>query len=162
MAEVDVNPAVNAGQMPASATNDDANQWCMVEYVSSTVSSGSAVSLSNGTSANVTSISLTAGDWDICGVVDYALTGLTATIFKSAISLTSNTLSTQTGGSGLGTDPLVTVPLLTTILSGTYSQNITPVRLSIASTTTIYLVANCTFSLGSVAAYGTIRARRMR
>jgi xanthine dehydrogenase iron-sulfur cluster and FAD-binding subunit A len=33
---------------------------------------------------------------------------------------------------------------------------------SIASTTTVYLVAQCAFSLGTNVGYGTIRARRVR
>jgi hypothetical protein len=40
--------------------------------------------------------------------------------------------------------------------------DIGPVRLSIAATTTVFLVAQCTFTVSTLSAYGTIRARRMR
>jgi hypothetical protein len=131
------------------------------QFITSTVASGSAVALTTATSANVTSISLTAGDWDISGQIDYALIAATSTLFQSGISLTSATLPSQAGGSGLGTDPLAQIPLTTTLLSATYGQGVGPVRLSIAATTTVFLVANQTFSAGSSSAYGTIRARRI-
>ena len=35
-------------------------------------------------------------------------------------------------------------------------------RISLTSTTTIYLVANATFSISTLSAYGTIEARRIR
>jgi hypothetical protein len=37
-----------------------------------------------------------------------------------------------------------------------------PTRLSIATTTTVYLIANHTFSGGTSKAYGTLSARRAR
>ena len=145
-----------------TTANDNAASGNVGELITATIAAGSPASLTTATPANVTSISLTAGDWDISGAVNFVLTGVTGTLFQSAISLTSATLPTQAGGSGLGTDPLVGVPLVTTALSATYTQNIAPVRLSIAATTTVYLVAQAAFSAGTNAAYGTIRARRMR
>lgn len=145
-----------------TATNNNAAAGQVGEFTTATVASGSAVALTTATGANVTSISLTAGDWDVSGQVDLTLTGATATSHQAAISLTSATLSTQAGGSGLGTDPLASFPIPTTTLSGTLDIAIPPVRLSIAATTTVYLVAQCTFSVGTEAAYGTIRARRAR
>lgn len=130
-------------------------------FVTSTVASGSAVSLTSATGANVTSISLPAGDWDISAQVDFALTGATSTSHQSGISLTSATLPTQAGGSGLGTDALAILPMPTTGLSGTLTQAIAQVRLLISATTTVYLVAQAAFSVGSESAYGTIRARRV-
>lgn len=132
------------------------------EFASSTVAAGAAVALTAATSADITSISLTAGDWDVSGQADFVLAGVTATLFQSGISLTTATLPAQAGGSGLGTDALVGVPLLTTLLSATYSQNIAPVRLNIAVTTTVFLVARAAFSAGTTTGYGTIRARRAR
>lgn len=143
-------------------TNSSAPAGYIGELITATVASGSPVALSTATGANVTSISLTAGDWDVSGTVNFALTGVTGTLFQAAISLTSATLSTQPGGSGLGTDPLIIVPLITTTLSATYSCSIPPVRISLAATTTVYLVAQETFSVGASAAFGTIRARRER
>jgi hypothetical protein len=71
-------------------------------------------------------------------------------------------MSAQTGGSGIGTDPLVRIPLILSTATTDYGQTLPPVRVSLAATTTIYLVCEATFAAGSVSAFGTIRARRMR
>lgn len=162
MSNLNITPALPVGQITGTGTNDAAAAGKVGELITTTVAVGSAVAVSTATGVNVASVSLTAGDWDVSGMIDYVLTGVTATLFNAAISLTTNTLSGQAGGSGLGTDPLVTVPLLTTALSATYGQAISPVRVTLAATTPVYLVAQSTFSVGTLAAYGTIRARRMR
>jgi len=145
-----------------TTTNDNAAAGNIGQFITSTVAAGSAVALTTATGKDVTTISLTAGDWDVSGQVDFVLAGVTATLFQSGISLSTNTLPSQAGGSGMGTDALVGVPLLTTILSATYCQGIAPVRISLAATTTVYLVAQAAFSAGTNTAYGTLRARRVR
>jgi hypothetical protein len=124
------------------------------EYVESVIASGSAVTLSTTTTANVTSISLTAGDWDVTGVVDYAMASATATNFNHGISTSSATLG--------GQDSYVQKPFAFSGSSATLGDNAPTVRISIGSTTTVYLVAQAIFSGGSIGAYGTIRARRVR
>lgn len=151
---------INRPTFAASTTNDAAAAGDPGEFITATVASGSAVALTTATGANVTSISLTAGDWDVSGQIDFVLAGATSTLHQAALSLTSATLPTQAGGSGLGTDPLASVPLPTTALSGTLSVPLAPVQISIAATTTVYLVAQSAFSVGTETAYGTIRARR--
>jgi len=148
--------------MLGTTTNDSAASTMVGEFITATVAVGSAVSLTNATGANVTSISLTAGDWDVSAQNDFVLTGATSTSHQSGISLTSATLPSQAGGSGLGTDALAVLPMPTTGLSGTLTQPIPPVRINLAATTTVYLVAQAAFSVGSESAYGTIRARRPR
>lgn len=148
--------------LKGTTTNDSAALGNIGEIVTSTVTSGAAVTLSNAAGANVTNVSLTAGDWDVHGQVDFILAGVTATLFQSGISLTTGTLPTQPGGSGLGPDGVSNVPLLTTVLSATYGQPSGPVRLSVSTTSTVFLVADGTFSVGTLTAYGTIRARRVR
>lgn len=144
-------------------TNDNALAGDIGEYISSTVASGSAVSLTTATPANVTSISLTAGDWDIDGTIDYTPGATTSiTVLNAAVSLTTNTLSTQPGGSGLGSDPLTVLTQAAAVPNGTVTVSSPTVRLSINQTTTVYLVASGTFTVSTLAAYGTIRARRVR
>src|SRR5579863_4104971 len=70
------------------------------EIIRSTIPSGSAVALTTATPANVTSVALTPGDWDVWGVVDFNPAGTTSiTQLISSMSLTTATLSTQAGGS---------------------------------------------------------------
>ena len=128
------------------------------------MASGSAVSLTTVTTANVTSISLTAGDWDVSGVVDYTFGATTSyTQLQAGISLTSATLAGQAGGGGLGTDPNVqfaTPAQVPTALP--YALDIPLTRVSLAATTTVFLVTQATFTVSTLTAFGTIRARRVR
>lgn len=137
-----------------SATNDNAVAGNMGEAVQSLIATGSAVSLTTATAANVTSISLTAGDWDVYGIVNYTETTSTVTARSASISTTSATLATDGSEGNNGVQSTVTSEV----------NSITPmsVRISISGTTTVYLVAKATFSAGTAAAYGGIRARRIR
>lgn len=137
-----------------TTTNDDAGGGFMGEYVSSTIASGSAVSVTTATTTNVTSISMTAGDWDVSAVGKFNLTAASASLFSVGVSTTSATLP--------GDDAYVQKPLITSVLTSTYADTTPVVRLSLASTTTVYLVVRSTFSVGTETAYGTIRARRVR
>ena len=154
---VDKSGNVTAGTTASfvgTNTSNNATTGNIGEYITSTVASGSAVSLTTATTANVTSISLTAGDWDVTGVVDYSATVATATQFQAGSSSNSATLGAQ--------DSYSVFPLSTSASSAPYNQIIPVTRYSLASTTTIYLVSQVTFSVGAISAYGTIRARRAR
>jgi predicted nucleic acid-binding protein len=65
------------GQAPATQTNDSAAAGKVGEFITSNIVVGSAVALTTGTAANVTSVSLTAGDWDVCGEVDLSTAATT-------------------------------------------------------------------------------------
>ena len=131
------------------------------EILESTVASGSAVSLTTATGKDVTTLALTAGDWEITGVVDRSLAGTTLTIASCGISLTADTLPPQAGGSGLSPDAAAYDLKALTTVTGTLNQLVSA-EVNAASGTTVHLVAQDTFSAGTVAAYGTIRARRVR
>lgn len=149
---------------PGTTTNDAAAAGTAGELLTITVPVGSAVAGAATTvSKNLTSLSLTAGDWDVSASCVYALTGVTASVYSCGLGTTTATQASQAGGSGIGTDPLVIqAATFGTTITGTYQQVIPPVRVTLAATTTIYLVANHTFAAGTYAMYGTLRARRMR
>jgi hypothetical protein len=159
---VDPSQAAARNGVLGVTTNSNAVAGYVGEFVTATVAIGAAVGLTTATPANVASISLTAGDWDVSAVADFNLTGATATLIQSGPSLVSVTLPTQPGGSGLGTDALAQLQLALVTVSGVLDLDSNPVRLSIAATTTVYLVASATFSVGSISAFGTLRARRVR
>jgi hypothetical protein len=123
-------------------------------YASATVASGSAVSLTTATPANITSISLTPGDWDVTGVVDYTPGTITSiTILQQGIGLASATFGPQ--------DTYSMETNAAEIPGANQIANPTPVvRVNVTATTTVYLVASATFTASTLAAYGTIRARR--
>lgn len=115
----------------------------------------SSVNLTSATAANITSISLTAGDWDVSGTVQYVPAGTTTVSFQvSAISTTSATVG------GLGT---YTTLNTNSNPAGAGSVIASPtVRISVAATTTVYLVGEATFATSTCSANGLIRARRVR
>ena len=128
------------------------------EVIESLVASGSAVALTTATPANVTSISLSAGDWDIDGHVVFA--GASATtaagdLFSTGISTTSATLPTD------GSEQPVGVPAVTTT-SFKAGTSLIKKTISLSGAATVYLVAEATFSAGTMGAYGSIVARRVR
>jgi hypothetical protein len=140
-------------------TNDNATAGDVGEIISSAVETGAAVALTNGVAANVTSISLTAGDWDVTGVVH--LQGNAATTVSNAfasVSGTSATLSnTAANASQIWSNG-------NTIFAAATYVSVPPItrRVTIASTTTHYLVALAAFGVSTCAAFGYIQARRAR
>ena len=128
------------------------------EYISNNVLIGSAVSLTNNSAANVTSISLTAGDWDVSGSVCYSANA--ATQFNYAyiwVSLTSATLPTMPNSSGSGgtTWGGTGFPSSLSVNSGRF-------RVNVSTTTTVYLSTQVSFSVNTLSAFGFIGARRVR
>lgn len=140
-----------------TSTNDNATAGNIGQYISSSVLIGSAVSLTSSVAANVTSISLTAGDWDVSGVVLYNPNAATTTSYMqvgiSQTSATQPTLGAENNGV-FSTD---------TLAAGVAEAfTIGPMRISLAGTTTVYLVAEATFAVNTQSAYGFIGARRVR
>jgi len=146
-------PAWSTGT-PGVTTNSNASSGKVGEYVSSLIAVGSATSFTTATAKNVTSISLTAGDWDVYGNVTFTEGSATVTARTAGISSTSATLPTDGSEIEMGT--------LTTVVSEKVTLSIPTKRVSIASTTTIYLVGSTTFSAGTSSGYGFIGARRAR
>jgi hypothetical protein len=144
-----------SGGLSASAgivgttTNNNANAGSVGELVTSVVSAGFAIT--TATSTNITTISLTAGDWDVSGNAMWLLsaTATNAQVWVSTVS------ATQPAGTSSGYAALVA-----TVGNG----NIMPtgtLRVSIVATTTVYLTV-LGFFTGTCSIVGTIRARRVR
>lgn len=134
-----------------TTTNDSAGTGIVGEYISATVGSGSPVSLTTGTAANITSISLTAGDWDVVGLVGYLPAGTQTLAFQSS-SATSATQNPADETARTRNPVSMTVANLWVIPTTRYS---------LASTTTIYLVAQADFTI-TCTGFGRISARRCR
>lgn len=157
------NTVFNTPGLVGTSTNNNAAAGQVGEVVASSIASGAAVALTTGVTANVTSISLTAGDWDVTAQVDHLLGATTSiTQLNAGISLATGTLAAQAGGSGLGTDPTSTESFAAMIPTANISQAVGPVRISLSVTTTVYLVAQDAFTVSTASAFGTIRARRER
>jgi len=130
------------------------------EVITSTIVTGSSISLTSVTSANVTSIALSAGDWDVDGRVCFTLASTTTMGYLSGgINTVSATLPVNNAGVatlvGAGTNAVTDVTV-------DPSLSISRVRVSIAAPTTVYLVARAKFATSTCKAYGAIYARRAR
>lgn len=141
-----------------TSTNDSAAAGKVGEIIQSTVLVGAPVGLSTATPADVTSISLTAGDWDVWGSVWFTPAATTSvTIFQGAVNTTSATLPTApAGGAYFKKMQAALVP------NAVFGSPVGTTRISVASTTTVYLVTQATFTADALSAYGYIGARRVR
>lgn len=145
------------GQIPGTGTNDSASAGNVGEVISSTVASGSAVSLSAGTAANITSVSLTAGDWTICGRIGTSGGGTTTLNYvDGGIGSLSATIP------GNETYFLQNYGGATVFASGAPAFPVPCIRLAFASTATYYLVVRGSFATSTMSAFGSVNARRMR
>lgn len=147
------------GQIPGTGTNDSAAAGNVGEYAESIIPIGSQVALTSTTAKTVTSIALTAGDWDVTGCVfisPAAATSLTQT--AGSISTTTNTNDTTAGhfsqkvfAAAIPAGFVITEP-------------IGPFRVTVAAagSATEFLVAQATFTVSTCSAYGILRARRVR
>jgi hypothetical protein len=142
-----------------TATNDNAAAGSVGETVSSKLASTSAVSTPTATFTNLTSISLTAGDWDVRGHVLTISTAVAATGFFTN-QATISTTSASIADDGTQISSTISNPTGATAALGG-SLSLTPRRISLASTTTVYLVVR-PVSAGTITSYGFIEARRIR
>lgn len=154
-----ITPSSTSG-IVGTTTNDSANAGSVGEYITSTVLTGSAVSLSNGTAANVTSVSLTAGDWMCAGNLAYNANGATtvaaASGWVSTVSAAFPTVPNSGSYSTWAQATTVTVPNGMPVLS------LSPARFSLAGTTTVFLEGSSSFAANTMSIYGFIGCRRMR
>jgi len=149
---------INAGSIPAVATSGLATAGTLGEYISSQVLiAGETPATATATPVNITSISLTAGDWDVDGVVYSDNAGACTLLVSEAwISSTSATVPTRPNNG------------MMTMWVGSTTSNIAVSagsgRISLASTTTIFLSCYANFTGGSSNPkyYGFIGARRAR
>lgn len=138
-----------------TTTNDSAAAGYVGEYIESVIVSGSSTAMTDNTATNITSISLTAGDWEVYGSVALKLDASTQLIIWDAgINTTSATMPNieythraNYGNTAPTTDICSVVPTR---------------RISIASTTTVYLVSQVDYSISTCSGYGFIAARRLR
>lgn len=141
-----------------TTTSDNAATGQYGEFVEASVASGAAVVLATGAASNVTSITLGAGDWDVSGTMAFLFGATTSyTNLIGAISTLTGALDAFIGGFFDYETPAV-VPT-----AGSDQFWALPTRrISIATSTTIFLVAQATFTVSTLKAYGRIRARRVR
>ncbi len=132
-----------------TTTNDGASPGYVGEFISSVVPLGSPVVFVSTVDKDLTSISLTAGDWDVFGNIHASASTITqGTVWISLTSATEPDLSLLN----------TVLPLAASSVLGISAPYF---RASLAATTTIYLSAAFT-STGTNNCCGGIYARRVR
>ena len=139
----------------ASIVYGNSGTGCGGRNINSIVLVGSAVALTTATAANVTSVSLPAGDWTCNGNVNfYPAGGTTISSIVGWIGTTSATIPTRPN-SGAFTE--LTANL---IAGGNQTIPVGQITFTIGSTTTVYLEAYTTFGVSTMTAGGFIGCRR--
>lgn len=141
------------GQLPGTATNDDA----AVGKIGEIIEYAASASLTSGAAAaNFANGAFSAGDWEIWGYIFITASGATSlTNYTFSVSSTSATHDTsaidrydQLRFASGWSDPII-------------SKTIGPHRRSLSGSTTLYLVGTATFS-STLAASTKLRGRRVR
>ena len=135
-----------------TTTNNNVAAGSVGEFVSSAILSSSSVSTTTSTATNLTSISLTAGDWDVWGNVTFTIS-VGASLIANWISSTSATIP---DANVIGQQQSLTANI------GTGGKNAPERRFSLSTTTTIYITGYAIFPSGTVTLCGGIYARRVR
>lgn len=135
---------------------DSAQAGSIGEFVQGQLLQASPTALTTNTAANIISISLTAGDWDVTGFADFLPAATTSvTLMTYGVSTVSATIGIQ--------DTYGQVAQGAQVPGANISAFDTPtIRINISTTTTVYLVVKSVFTVSTMAAFGTLRARRVR
>jgi len=144
-------PTLNQPNIVGTTTNNNAAAGSVGEYIPASASTG----LTNSTFTNVTSISLTAGDWDVFGGFLLAASG-GAVMLNQAVGASST--SATLGANGTYYQFADAAIAANATMGGAMPTQ----RFSLASTTTIYAVVFAQFASGSVTATAKLDARRFR
>lgn len=149
---------VTSNLVAGTTTNDNAPTGGIGEFISG--NPGGTVNVTtSGSYITITSISLTAGDWDVSGWNEFTPGATFAgTLLRAAISLTNNALDSTNVGGYVGS--------AVTVGTGANSNLSTGLRrISISTTTTVYLVGRADYTVLNGSVWGTnsfISARRVR
>jgi len=150
-----VTPSSTLG-IVGTATNDSVNAGGVGEHAFTNVAAGSAIGLVSNTPLNVASVILSAGDWDVYGNI----------LFIPAATTNLTLLQGSTGTVSVTHDAIsqFIFPAPSGMVTGATASGfaVPAQRLSIASSTTVYLVATAKFTVSTMAVYGRVWARRAR
>lgn len=155
------------GQLPGTTTNDAAAAGFVGEMAAQSRARAAASALTTNTPINVTAtaLTLTPGDWEVLGILGFTFGATTSvTSLIGAVSATSGTLpaNTATATPNASGELRMEYSTAANVVVGDMTMTVPAHRLSIATTTTLFLVAQATFTVSTASVFGHIRARRAR
>ncbi len=150
-----ITPSQTVG-IVGTTTNNNVQAGSVGEYITTSVAPNTTV-ITSGVAITIVTQSLTAGDWDVWGVINYTPTNTTSiTVLAAGLNTTTNTLGAQ--DTYQQDSHSANVPGTTTVITQTVPMQ----RILLSGTSNVYLVASCTFSASTLQGGGTIFARRVR
>ena len=127
------------------------------EIISNRLSSTNATSLTTATAKSLASIVLTPGVWEIQGVVDYVpAASTTIQDMLVGISTTNNAMDAAQDNAAQYPFAVIAGAVMAPILNSPTRYLIVPP----GTTTQVYLIAQATFAVSTMTAYGSITAAR--
>ena len=155
-----LNESSYIANFAATSTNDTPIAGTIGEWKSSIIASSAAAALSSNIASSITSISLTAGDWDVWGTAIFSgPVNTTVTAFQVNIGTTASSVTLAGDGSYGAFGQAAGAPFATVSYR---TMPIGPVRATISSTTIYYINGVATFAVSSCSSFGSIYARRAR
>ena len=145
--------ATTAFVRTGTATNDNAAAGVVGEYLSAVQTAN--VAMTNNVNTNITSLVLTAGDWNVEGNASIWFS-INGNAIGAALSTTSATMPAGAAAQGYTQLNLTTQGFV----GGQFPTGM--IRLSLAATTTVYLVGVASLASGTCNGTGAIYARRAR
>ena len=146
-----ITPSSTAG-IVGTTTNDNAQAGSIGEFPTPT--NLTAVSLTNATSANISSVSLTAGDYEVSGTCVF-IAAASTTVSGDACGVSTTSATLPAVGSYQSFNGSITTASTNGFIAPT-------VRVSLASTTTVYLIGFLGFAVSTATANGYLHIRRVR
>jgi hypothetical protein len=146
-----------AGQFPGEPSTGNASAGNAGEYVETVVLVGAAVPLTSGAAKTIATLPLpSGGDWEVDCMVYFAPAASTSvTLIDVSISGSTNVLDTTPG-------KWYQLPMTAMVPNTTLTAGLPNYRQSVSGATSVFLVAQSTFTVSTMTAYGIIRARRVR
>lgn len=153
------SPSITTPNLIGTTAANNANAGSVGEYIESNTAAPGIASGATGVSKNLTSITLSAGDWDVQGTIGWVPAN-TTTLTTHAASIS---LVTDTADVTFGRNNLVTLPTAVTGVGNTTSSNVVMTcRFNVSVSTTVFLVGTASFATSTLTMYGNLRARRVR
>lgn len=149
---------VTAGALPGLTTGSNPGAGKVGELASN---SASGVGISSGAATTIVSVVLSAGVWDCSGTV--ALNNTTSAAITAgtmAYVYLSTTANNVAGDGSTGGYAQIPLPALSGLSFGLFCIPVSPKRITVSGSTTIYLCMSVTYS-GSATGQGYIQATRV-
>jgi hypothetical protein len=143
------------GFVPVNANVRAPGDLDLAEIKTASLAVGSAVALTTATPKTIISLQVPPGDYEVDGVVDYLPAASTSiTQMSEGASVVTNTF---------GADDTFSSASVAAVVPGAVAQRraIPPQRISVLVDTVIFLIAQATFTVSTMTAFGTVRAKRL-